>query len=137
MSKDATDSALRGMDAFNRGETDAFIEFLASEAHPDFFFHIQEDIPNGGVWEGTEGTRTMLNLWMEAWDEFEVIPGEPVEGADGRVLIPVQQRAVLAGSEMELKSDFQYVWVMEDGKVREVHLFSDPDQASRTAGIGD
>jgi ketosteroid isomerase-like protein len=130
------DTALRGIQSFNQRGSEAFVEFLVAEAHPEFFFHIQEDLPNGGVWEGIDGCRSMMDQWMEAWAEFEVVPGEVVEGAEGRLLIPVEQRAVTSGG-MELRGDFQYVWVAEDGKLREIHLFADPKQARRAAGIGD
>jgi hypothetical protein len=129
--------AVRGMETFNQGGSEAFLRFLEDEAHPEFVFHIQEDLPNGGDWRGIDGTRSMLGHWLEAWDEFEVIPGEVIEGTAGRVLVQVEQRAVSAGTGMELKGPFHYVWVSEAGKVREIQLFADPVQARRAAGLGD
>jgi hypothetical protein len=134
---DSSDSAQRGIDAFNQGGSEAFVDYLVAESHPDFIFHIQEDLPNGGVWNGIDGTRAMMGQWLEAWEEFEVIAREFIDGPAGQVLVPVEQRAVASGSGMEVSGEFQYVWVPEGGKVREIHLFADPRQARRAAGLGD
>ena len=133
---DQSELALRAIESFNQGGSEDFIRFLEAEAHPDFVFHIQEDIPNGGEWKGIEGTRAMLRDWLETWDEFEVIPGEVVQGEGGRILINVEQRAVSAGTGMELTGPFQYVWVVDDGRISEIHLFADPEQAKGVAGVG-
>ena len=136
---DQEDIVRRGLEVFNGEGTEAFLDFLAANdlMHPEFTFHIQEDLPNGGAYEGPDGFRSMAAQWLEAWREFDVVMREIVRGGDERLLVPVEQRAVASGSGVEVSGEFLYVFVFEAGRVREIHLLADRDLANRTAGIGD
>jgi ketosteroid isomerase-like protein len=75
-------------------------------------------------------------LWTEVWEEFTVVPRGTTEGPDGQLLIEIEQRAVARSSGMEITgSGFFYVVIFRDGKIAEIHLFNDREQASRLAGL--
>jgi ketosteroid isomerase-like protein len=128
----------RGFQTFNEGGPEAFMEFLSSEGllHPDFAFHIQEDMPNGGEWRGVEGFRELMRHWLEPWQEFTIKPLEVTEGPEGDVLMEVEQRAVARGSGMEISGrGFFYVVIYRDGKVAEMHLVNDRRRAAMLVGL--
>jgi hypothetical protein len=115
------------MRAFNEGGAPGFLGFLTDEEAiaPDFVMEIQRDAPNGGEWRGAAGFEEMARTWLEAWEEFEIRPEEPIEVAPERFLVPVQQRAVARGSGLELNERFFYTVHLVNGRFQRVGLFTD------------
>ena len=106
---------------------------LARVIHPDFLFHIQEDLPNGGDWVGIEGYNRMTRSWLEAWDEFGIEPDEFIPVTRDGILIPVRQRARAHASGLEVEGQFIYVLLFRDEKVEQIHLYADRAQADLAA----
>lgn len=133
---DASELVRDGFGAFNRDGPMAFIEYLKGMGAWDdgFEMELQADAPNGGVWKGEEGFEEMIRTWMEAWEEFDVTPDEPIPVAPDRYLIPTRQRVVAKGSGIELESDFFYTLELADGRVRRMGLFIDRSQAEQHLG---
>jgi ketosteroid isomerase-like protein len=126
----------RAFHAFNEGGPSGYIEYLVNRdaVAPDFAMTIQADLPNGGEWRGTTGFERVMAIWLEAWREFEVHPGDPEELAEGRYLVPVRQRAVARGSGMELNAQFFYTVELADGRFSRVGLYADRALAERALG---
>ena len=125
----------RGFEVYNEAGPSAFIDYMirVDLLHGDFLFHIQEDLPNGGDWVGIDGFNRMTELWLEAWEEFDVDPHEFMPVGEDGILIPVRQRATARGSGMEVEGEFVYVVLFRDGKVEQMHLYGDREQAERAA----
>ena len=115
-------------EAYQSGDDDALMSVL----HPDGHAFIQEDLPNGGRWDGHEGARNMLREWREAWQEFgfEILE---VEEFGERALTRVRQHGVARGSGMEIDMELYYVWAARDGKVDLWHLYLDRERAEAVA----
>lgn len=138
MAESNTELIRPGFDAYNEKGPEGFLDWISAEdlMHPEFVFHIQEDLPNGGEWKGVEGFREMSRLWLEAWAEFSVKPVDSSEGPEGQVLLEVEQHAVARGSGLELDAPgFFYVVLWRDGKVTDMHLLNDRDRATELAGL--
>jgi ketosteroid isomerase-like protein len=137
VSEDYTELIERSLGVFNEQGPQGWVDFLSGKEmlHPEFAFHIQEDLPNGGEWRGVDGFMEMARLWNEAWKEFTVVPQGTTVGPDGQLFMEVEQQVVARGSGMEIASGFFYVIVFRDGKIAEGHLFNDRQQAARTAGL--
>jgi hypothetical protein len=133
---DASELVRDGFGTFNRDGPAAFVDYLKRVGAWDdgFEMELQADAPNGGVWKGEEGFREMIRTWMEAWEEFEIFPGEPIPVTPDRFLIPVRQRVVARGSGMELESDFFYTLEMAGGRVRRMGLFIERSLAEEHLG---
>lgn len=121
----------RAISSYNDRGASSFLDFLgANDAlAPDFVMVVQDDLPNGGEWRGPEGFREMVDNWMEAWDEFDIAPGEPVEVSEDRFLVPVRQHVVAKGSGMELASEFFYTVELVDGRFSRIGLYTDRNLA--------
>ena len=133
MADDPKSLILGAFEAFNRDGAEGFLGHLSERdaLSPDFTIEIQHDAPNGGIWEGPEGFREMLRIWLEVWDEFELHPQEPEELAPGRYVIPTRQRAVAHGSGMEIDALYCYTVELDEGVVRRFGLFTERDLAER------
>ena len=131
--------ARKVFEVHNEQGPDAVIDFLVrvERIHPDFLFHVQEDLPNGGDWRGIEGYTEMARSWLEAWAEFQVEPHEFIEVTEESLLVPLMQRAVARGSGIEVAGEFFYVLIFTDGKIEQIRLYSDRGQAERAASAGD
>ncbi len=129
------DLARRGIQAYNDTGPSGFVDLLVREdaIDPDFLFHVQDDLPNGGDWPGIEGFNEMTRSWLEAWEEFKVEPHEFIEVGEDSLFISITQRAVARGSGIEVAGEFFYLLVFREGKVEQMRLYSDREQAERTA----
>jgi ketosteroid isomerase-like protein len=117
-----------GFERFNRGDLEGLVEL----SQPDCEVFIQEDLPNGGHWNGRERFLQLMHEWNGTWDEFSV---EPLgfEDAGRRVLVRVRQRA--RTGELELDMEVFYVFELRDGRLSLWHLYNDPERARETAGL--
>jgi hypothetical protein len=139
MAETKVELARKLFEAYDEEGPGGVIDFLAKveRIHPDFLFHVQEDLPNGGDWRGIEGYTEMSRTWLEAWTEFRVDPHEFIEITEESLLVPLTQRAVARGSGIEVAGEFFYVLLFRDGKVEQVRLYSDRGQAERAASGDD
>ncbi|MBM3666312.1 MAG: hypothetical protein FJW90_02320 [Actinobacteria bacterium] len=138
MASDPTELIVGAFAAFNEGGAPAFIGCLTDRdaLDEDFAMEIQADAPNGGRREGEAGFLRMADLWLEAWEEFEMPPGDPVQLSAGRYLVPTRQRVVARGSGMELEEGFFYTVQLSQGRVKRIGLFSDRSLAERDLALG-
>jgi hypothetical protein len=72
----------------------------------------------------------MARIWLEAWDQFEIHPQEPIELHPARFLVPMRQRAVTR-SGLELDELFFYTVELADGRWRRIGLFNERNLAER------
>jgi len=117
-----------GFERFNEGD----VEGLLAQMADDVEVFVQEDLPNGGHWDGVDGFREMSRTWTEAWDEFTVEPLE-FEAGPRNVLVRVRQHA--RTGELEVEGDFFYVFGTADGKLVLWHLYNDEARAREAAGL--
>jgi ketosteroid isomerase-like protein len=135
VAEDRIELARRGFEAYNQGGPPGFMDFVVREdkLHPDFVFHVQDDLPNGGYWRGVDGYEQMSRIWMEAWSEFRLLPHEFREVGHDRILVLLEQRGIARGSGMEIAGEFAYVLVFRDEKIEQIHLYTDRERAERVA----
>ena len=115
-------------EAYRSGGYDAILPLL----HPEGHAFIQEDLPNGGRWEGREGFAAMLREWNEAWEEFGYDVLE-LEEYGHRALTHVRQHGVARGSGMPIDMELYYVWGARDRKIDLWHLYLDRADAEAVA----
>ncbi len=128
MSSETIRLVTEASEAYRSGGYEALLPLL----HPEGHAFIQEDLPNGGRWEGREGFAAMLREWGEAWEEFgyEVLD---LEQYGDRALTRVRQHGLARGSGMEIDMDVYYVWGARDGKIDLFHLYLDRARAEAVA----
>jgi ketosteroid isomerase-like protein len=116
-------------EAFNRDGVQAVLPLV----HEDVEVFIQDDLPNGGRWDGHEAWLEMDRAWEEAWEDFQVeLLG--VEERGERALVRVRQRGRARGSGIEIDGEFWYVIGLRDGKLALWHLYADRARAEACIG---
>jgi ketosteroid isomerase-like protein len=88
------------------------------------------------VYQGHEGVR---QFWRDALSVFGEVDLEVEELIDAghQVVAVTRERGVGRGSGVPVRSIAVSVWTLADGKVIEVQVFDDRQQALETVGLGE
>lgn len=123
--------ALRGYDAFNRGDVEASLETI----HPDIEWHTYiVPGPGGGTYRGHEGVR---ELWSEAkrvFGGFKNIPERLVDAGD-QVVAFVRVEGVGTQSGAPVEARIAHLFSFAEDKVIRIESFADRGEALRAAGV--
>jgi ketosteroid isomerase-like protein len=125
--------AREGLAAFQRGEVEAFLEFLDPEV--DLFS--PPELPNPTHSTGRDGYVQWVTRWLEAWESFEVEPREFEAVGKRHVLIDVVQHGVGKGSGIEVEMQAFYMLEIEDGRAKRIHLYPDRKAGLASAEAGE
>jgi ketosteroid isomerase-like protein len=125
--------AREGLEAFQRGDVEAFLSFL----DPEVEIVSPPELPNPVRTSGRDGYVRWVGQWLDAWESFEVESErfEPV--GERHVLIQVTQRGVGKESGIEVEMGIIYMLEVEDGMARRVHLYADREQGLKAAEAGE
>ena len=82
VSQENFESFHRGMDAWNRGDLEAWLEWL----HPEVEWHPSAALVEGGAYHGREGSRRFWDDIVGAFDELVADYEEVRDLGDGAVL---------------------------------------------------
>lgn len=132
MSKENVDAARRHIDAWNRGDVDAFLESFHSEGE-----YISEVV---GQMEGADNVYRGRAAIRRFWDEWHSVWDLTVEVSEFRdlgdtVLALGRNRARGRASGIDLDVPMAYVAEFEGGSVRKLRAYRDPNQAREAVGL--
>jgi ketosteroid isomerase-like protein len=133
MSRENVDLALRHIDAWNRGDVDSWVELFHPEAE-----YISELIGRmegaDNVFRGRPGVRRFWDEWHSVWD-LTVEVSEIRDLGGDTVLTIGRNRARGRGSEVDLDVPMAYVGEVEDGLIRRLRAYHDPNEALEAVGL--
>jgi ketosteroid isomerase-like protein len=134
MSRENVDAARRSLDAWNRGDADAWLD----SAHSDIEFFSAV----AGRMEGSEtvfrGTAEMRRFWDEShlvWDL--AIDISELRDLGNTVLVLGRIRTRGEASGVDLEGPVAYVFEFEGGLARRVRAYLDHQQALDALGLRD
>jgi ketosteroid isomerase-like protein len=133
MAEDNVQIVRRAYEAFNRGDFDRAVEFLA----PDVEWQTPPNLPDPGVWRGRDEVVTrMAELLEKIFDELQVQVEELIE-ADDRVvaLVRYKGRGSSTGLTVEGSGLDSQIWTLRDGKVVRVEMHGGTHAALEAAGL--
>jgi ketosteroid isomerase-like protein len=119
------------IEAGSRGDFDTVLALH----HPDWEGFIPEEYPVAGTWRGLEGVRGFAEEWLEAWEEFRVVPEEFIEGGDA-VVAKVRYWGRGRGSGVEVTDLWFYAYRLRDGRVISWRPYTDRAEALEAVGLG-
>jgi ketosteroid isomerase-like protein len=130
MSEQNLESVRRGFAAINRGDTTAVLADMdeAIEWYPT------DDFVDIGPFRGHDGIRELMNLVLNAFDDYSLEPEELIQGPEA-VIAPVQQTARGKGSGAPVSVRYILVFIFRDGKVVRVESYYDRRRALQAAGL--
>ena len=92
--------------------------------------------PGQQVYEGSDGARTFLSEWADAWEDWE-LEADSFHDAGDRVVVLMSQRARSKSTGMPVEMSFAQVWTLRDGKRTRMEMYSDPAEALAAAGLSE
>jgi ketosteroid isomerase-like protein len=90
-------------DAFNGGD----IDFWLDQLHPEIVWHTRVDEPDAGVYRGRDGLRSLIELWLEQFEDLRCEGMEYLDAGDW-VLVPCRLRGRGRGSGIEIDEPYLF-----------------------------
>jgi ketosteroid isomerase-like protein len=125
--------AREGLAAFQRGDVEAFLDFL----DPEVELISPPELPNPTHSTGRDGYVEWVTRWLEAWESFEVEPDEFEPAGERHVVMRVTQRGIGKGSGIEVEMKIFYMLEIRDRRATRIHLYADREQALSAAEAGE
>jgi ketosteroid isomerase-like protein len=130
MSPTSREIAARAIDAFNRGDTDAF----AALTTPDFEWLPSMAAIEGDPFRGREGIDKYFESLSSAWEEFQIVTGRFHETGDIVVMLGTL-RGLGKGSGVPVDASLGMVFDLRDGAISRIRGYLDHGEALRAAGL--
>ena len=132
MSEELVDKVRRSMDAWNRGDVDAWLE----PAHPEIEWVSEIARRMEGaerVYRGLAEMRDYWDDWHATWEVQIDITQTHDLGDTVVALADIRTRGEASG--IGLERPIAYVFEFEDGRARRVRSYFDPQEALDAAGV--
>jgi ketosteroid isomerase-like protein len=130
MSEENVEALRRGIDAFNRGDFEVFVDV----AHPDI--RITTELIGTPEYHGREGARQMLHDIATAWENFRMDAVEfRARGDDVFMDLRATARGRTSGASVEARAF--YVATFRDGKTVRLQGFTERSKALEAAGLSE
>ena len=135
MSQENVEAFKRGLDAANRRDVEALLEWAdpALEWHPALPVLLEGD---SMVYRGHEGVRKLFRDIYEAFAEFRVEIAD-IRDLDDRLVAIGSMRARGRESGAETDSPLAYLVQLKNGKAIQIRSYLDPQEALEAAGLSE
>jgi uncharacterized protein len=120
------------LDAFNRGDADAFAELTT----PDLEWVTGLGAVEGEIFRGREGVETYFGRLASAWDEFRFLAHEFRDLAEV-VLVLGRLEGRGRGGGVPVDSPVGAVWDLRGGQIWRLRAYLDHAKAREAAGLSD
>jgi ketosteroid isomerase-like protein len=129
MSRENVAVSGRALDAFNRGDLDAWL----AEFHPEIeWFPLADELE--GPYRGHQGLLKMVGLWRDTLADFQVPADEHIDAGDYAIAI-VRAKGRPPGSSAEVVLDEVIVSKIRDGKIVEVREYRMREEALEAVAL--
>ncbi len=131
MSSENLERIARIYDAWTRGDFSAEIGVF----DPEMTFVIDDEIPEGGTYEGLEGLSRYTRGFLDAWESLTIAAESLEEGGDS-VLARVRQDGVGKDSGATVTLNYFHLWTLRDGRVIRLESIMREEKALEAAARG-
>ena len=125
------DVVRRAYEAFNRADVAAFSALTADDAE----FHDIPDMPDPQVFRGRKGVETFMRVNWDIYDRAWGQVDDVLDAGPNRVLVLARHGGQARGGPAMEQARGMLITFSDDGKMREVHAYTDPDSARVAAGL--
>jgi ketosteroid isomerase-like protein len=118
--------------AFNRGDLDAWLEYMADDIDHR---SIEGALDDHGPMHGKDALRAHMQDWLDMFDDLKVEPMELIDAGEDQVIevTRISGRAKLSGVETDLT--YAAVYTIRDGKIARGREYWTKEQALEAAGL--
>ena len=134
MSKENVQIVRDAVAAFNRGDLDAWLEFLSDDID---YRAVEGALDDAGPIQGKEAMRAFVQDWLDMFDDFRAEPIELIEVGEDKVIAVgrISGRAKLSGVETDLT--YAELWTIRDGKVARGRQYWTREEALEAAALSE
>jgi ketosteroid isomerase-like protein len=128
------DIVLRGIDAFNRRDTDV----LAALSREDVEIRPATQTAvegNSAVYRGTDAWASYFSFIREIWEDWRVENAELLDAQDGRLVAIARLSGTGAGSGVRVERTFGLVFDFHQDQIARLDGYDDPHDALVAAGL--
>ncbi len=136
MSQENIQTVREAAAAFNRGDLDAWLEYLADDID---YRAVEGALDDHGPIHGKDAVRAYADDWIgtldDFMDDFRIEPVELIEAGEDKVIAVTRSsgRAKLSGVETHLT--FAALYTVRDGKIARGREYWTKEQALEAAGL--
>ncbi len=118
--------------AFNRGDLDAWLEYVADDIDHQA---AEGALDDQGPIHGKDALRAYVDDWLDTFDDFRSEAVELIDAGEDRVIAVtrISGRAKLSGVEADLT--FAALYTVRDGKIVRGREYWTKEQALEAAGL--
>jgi ketosteroid isomerase-like protein len=124
--------AERAVDAWNRGDLNAWIECFDENV----LWVPLPNVPDLETIQGREAVLELMQQWLEPWDRYDVETLE-LAGHGEMVIWTARHLAFQERTGMELDQSMSAVFSFREGKIAEFRMFPNQGEALQAARLGD
>jgi ketosteroid isomerase-like protein len=129
--KDNVEVIRQMFDAFARRDVDALLDLM--DPRVEFFAPTATLAHEGTSYRGHDGIRDYFADVERLWEELRVTPGE--YRAEGDTVLVLGQIHARGAVGYLAESPAGWLWRLENGKIVHGHVYTNPDDAVRDAGL--
>ena len=136
MPKENTEAILRGVEALNHRDADAFVAVVS----PDVAWETNAEMVGvGGLYRGRAGVREWIEqlLGLETWESVHVQVEEITEASEGRTLVGMRIQARGRGSGVPTELSLWQVLWFAHGLITRRQPFWTRQEALEAAGLSE
>src|SRR5829696_2481157 len=135
MSQENVETLKRGFEAFNRGDINAMLE----EFDPDVEWHTASDIPDSTVYRGHDGVASLIQEWVNSFEDFRVDAEELIDRGEYVVLSVVLRGRIPGSLESDREVTLRRFGVdkVSNGKIVEVREYMTLEQVLEAVGLSE
>ncbi len=132
MSQENVEIVKRAIDAFSRGDAEAFADLTTS----DLEWTTGLGAIEGEIFRGREGVETYFGRLGTAWDEFRLLPDEFRDLGDV-VLVLGRLEGRGRGGGVPIDSTVGAVWELRGGEIWRLRAYLDRAKALEAVGLSE
>jgi ketosteroid isomerase-like protein len=135
MSQENVEIVRRGLDAFNAGDTERFVNHWDPECE---FFSVTGSQMSAAPYRGHEGIRRYEEETAETWTELQLDAERIQQGKEDDVVVAVGRlRGAGRGSGILVEQRIGLVYELRGGRIRYCRAYPDPEDALEAAGLSE
>ena len=131
MSEENVQIMRQAIEAWNRGDLDAWAEFLTD----DIVWHPLAENTQTAPARGKEATVEFVRDWIGPWQSYTIEVRRFIDAGDNVVMLTTQTGRHESGTEVPI--EMHAAGLIRDGKVAEMRWFLDERAAMEAAGIAE
>ncbi len=132
MSQENVEIVRRVVDAWNRGDIDAFLSLFGSDCEVVF----PPDVPEPGPFHGHAELRQWVDGFLAAWESHAAEVVEVMEAGDS-ILAVLHMMGRGSGSGVELDQTDAHVFTIREGRIARWQNFNARAEALEAVGLSD